>query len=69
VNWICAGAVAACAQVSRKVCASLWVGLSDQLGFYFLLGALASLGYYIATRILFSVKVKVLRGWLRPVVG
>jgi hypothetical protein len=35
----------------------------------FLLGALASLGYWIATRILFSVKVKVLGGWLQPVVG
>jgi hypothetical protein len=42
--------------------------LSVQLG-YFLLGALASLGYWIATRILFSVKVKVLGGWLRPMVG
>jgi hypothetical protein len=35
----------------------------------FLLGALASIGYWIATRILFSVKVKVLGGWLRLVVG
>jgi hypothetical protein len=35
----------------------------------FLLGALVSLGYWIATKILFLVKVKVLGGWLRPVVG
>jgi hypothetical protein len=52
-----------------KWCTSFWVGSSVQLSFYFLLGALASLGYWIATRILFSVKVKVLGGWLRPVVG
>jgi hypothetical protein len=52
-----------------KWCASFWVGSSIHLSFYFLLGALASLGYWIATRILFSVKVKVLGGWLRPVVG
>jgi len=36
---------------------------------YFLLGALALLGYWIATRTLLSVKVKVLGGWLRPMVG
>jgi hypothetical protein len=35
-----------------KWCASFWVGSSVQLSFYFLLGALASLGYWIATRIL-----------------
>ena len=52
-----------------KWCASFWVGSSVQLSLYLLLGALASLGYWIATRILFSVKVKVLGGWLRPVVG
>jgi hypothetical protein len=36
---------------------------------YFLLGALALLGYWISTRILLSIKVKVLEGWLQPMVG
>jgi hypothetical protein len=35
----------------------------------FLLGAFSLSWLLIATRILFSVKVKVLGGWLRPVVG
>jgi hypothetical protein len=52
-----------------KWCDSFWVVSSIQLCFYFLLGALASLGYWITTRILFSVKVKVLGGWLQLVVG
>jgi hypothetical protein len=48
---------------------SLLGGIICSALFLFLLGALASLGYWIATRILFSVKVKVLGGWLPPVVG
>jgi hypothetical protein len=71
-SQICAGSCSFGAQVSGRAgkwCASFWVGSSVQLSFYFLLGALASLGYWIATRILFLVKVKVLGGWLRPVVG
>jgi hypothetical protein len=45
-------------------------GLDSLINFgYFLLGALALLGYWFATRILLFVKVKVLRGWLRPMVG
>jgi hypothetical protein len=44
-------------------------GLDSLISFgYFLLGALALLGYWIATRILLSAKVKVLGGWLRPMV-
>jgi hypothetical protein len=35
----------------------------------FLLGAFSLSWLLIATRILFSVKVKVLEGWLQPVVG
>jgi hypothetical protein len=66
-----------CAQCSLAVlCASSGegaaasVGLDSLISFgYFLLGALALLGYWIATRILLSVKVKVLRGWLQPMVG
>jgi hypothetical protein len=45
-------------------------GLDSLIMFgYFFLGALAFLGYWIATRILLSFKVKVLGGWLRPMVG
>ena len=45
-------------------------GLDSLINFgYFLLGALALLGYWFATRILLSVKVKVLGRWLRPMVG
>jgi hypothetical protein len=52
----------------RRCCASF--GLDSLINFgYFLLGALALFGYWIATRILLSVKVKVLGGWLRPMVG
>jgi hypothetical protein len=51
-----------------RCCTSSWVGLSDQLD-YFFLGALASLGYWISTRILLVFKVKVLGGFLQPMVG
>jgi hypothetical protein len=36
---------------------------------YFLLAALALLGYRISTKILLPIKVKVLGGWLQPMVG
>jgi hypothetical protein len=55
-------------QVMGKELCQFWVRLSDQLG-YFLLGALALLGYCFATRIIFFVKVKVLKGSLQPMVG
>jgi hypothetical protein len=65
-----------CAQVLEKVlppseayCFYLF-GLDSLIRFgYFLIGALSLLGYWIATRILLSIKVKVLGGWLRPMVG
>jgi hypothetical protein len=65
-----------CASPGEGVAASSEVycfylsGLDSLISFgYFLLGALALLGYWFATRILLSVKVKVLGGWLRPMVG
>ena len=53
---------------ARKWCTSFWVGSSVQLVSIFLLGAFSLSWLLIATRILFLVKVKVLRGWLCPVV-
>jgi hypothetical protein len=45
-------------------------GLDSLISFgYFLLGALALLGYWFATGILLFVKVKVLGVWLRRMVG
>jgi hypothetical protein len=45
-------------------------GLDSLISFgYFLLGALDLLGYWFGTRILLFVKVKVLGGWLQPMVG
>jgi hypothetical protein len=57
-----------CASSGEGVAASF--GLDSLISFgYFLLGALALLGHWIATRILLSIKVKVLGGCLRPMVG
>jgi hypothetical protein len=66
---LCANSGEGVAASSEAYCFYLF-GLDSLIKFgYFLLGALALLGYWISTRILLSVKVKVLGGWLRPMVG
>jgi hypothetical protein len=66
---LCASSGEGDATSSEDYCFYLF-GLDSLISFgYFLLGALALLGYWIATKILLSVKVKVLGGWLWPMVG
>jgi hypothetical protein len=66
---LCASSGEGAAANSEAYCFYLF-GLDSLISFgYFLLGALALLGYWIATKILLSVKVKVLRGWFRPMIG
>ena len=56
--------------VSSEVYCFYLFGLDSLINFgYFWLVALPLLGYWFATRILLSVKVKVLGGWLWPMVG
>jgi hypothetical protein len=54
---------------SSEACCFYLSGFPSLINFcYFLLGALALLGYWFAIRIIL-VKVKVLGGWLWPMVG
>jgi hypothetical protein len=66
---LCASLGEGAAASSEVYCFYLF-GLDSLINFgYFLLVALPLLGYWFATRILLSVKVKVLGGWLRRMVG